>query len=89
MTEIGFEGSGIVRAVGTNVGYLTAGDRVMFLGSGCFTTLYTLNASLCVKMDDLMTFEKGAVLPCVYATALMALADKLNLRKGQVCVRNR
>ncbi|RFU80508.1 polyketide synthase [Trichoderma arundinaceum] len=37
---------------------------------------------LCVKIDDSMTFEQGAALPCVYATATMALADKANLQPG-------
>lgn len=31
-----------------------------------------------------MTFEQGAGLPCVYATATMALVDKANVRPGQV-----
>lgn len=74
----------MVRAVGPGVSRVSVGDRVMYLGSGCFKTMHTMNAALCVKMDDTMTFEQGAALPCVYATALMALVDKANLQQGQV-----
>lgn len=54
------------------------------MSSGCFTTEITLSQVLCVKIDDALTFEQGAGLPCVYATAAMALDDKANLKKGQV-----
>jgi hypothetical protein len=54
------------------------------MSSGCFTTEITLSQVLCVKIDDALTFEQGAGLPCVYATAAMALDDKANLKKDQV-----
>ncbi|KOS17128.1 Lovastatin nonaketide synthase [Escovopsis weberi] len=81
--DMGFEGSGVVRKVGPGVTRLSVGDRVMFLGCGAFRTSWTMNASLCVKLNDSMTFEQGAALPCVSATALMALVDKANLQAGQ------
>lgn len=81
--EMGFEGSGIVRAVGPGVSRFAVGDRVMYIGSSCFTSIQAMNESLCVKMEDSMSFEQAAAMPCVYATALMALVDKANLQKGQ------
>ena len=69
---------------GPGVQNLSVGDRVLYMASGCFTTHITLSQTLCVKIDDSMTFEQGAALPCVYATATMALADKANLQQGQV-----
>lgn len=63
---------------------VAVGDRVIYMSSGCFTTEITLSQELCVKIDDALTFEQGAGLPCVYATAAMALDDKANLKKGQV-----
>ncbi|KAB8228301.1 type I polyketide synthase [Aspergillus alliaceus] len=81
--EMGFEGSGVVRAVGPGVSRFTVGDRVMYLRTGCFKTSCTMNEALCVKMDDSMTFEQGAALPCVYATVITALVDKANLQCGQ------
>ena len=54
------------------------------MSSGCFTSEITLSQTLCVKISDSITFEQGAALPCVYATAAMALVDKANIRPGQV-----
>ncbi|KAJ6441494.1 cytochrome p450 monooxygenase [Purpureocillium lavendulum] len=81
--EIGLEGSGVVTEVGPRVDNLKVGDRVMYMSSGCFTTHIALSQTLCVKLDDELTFEQGAALPCVYATAAMAIADKANLQAGQ------
>jgi NADPH:quinone reductase-like Zn-dependent oxidoreductase len=81
---MGLEGCGIVRAVGPEVQHLSVGDRVMYMSKGCFTTFLKMPAMLCVKMDDAMSFEQGAAVPCVYATALLALVDKANLQHGQV-----
>ncbi|PYH92913.1 putative polyketide synthase [Aspergillus ellipticus CBS 707.79] len=75
--ELGLEGSGIVEAVGPNVHTVSVGDWVMYMASGCFTTSLTLHETACVKMDASMTFEQAAALPCVYATAAMALIDKV------------
>jgi len=70
----------VVTEVGPGVEKLRVGDRVMYMSSGCFTTHITLSQTLCVKLDDGLTFEQGAALPCVYATAAMALVDKANLQ---------
>ncbi|KAK9798771.1 putative Lovastatin diketide synthase LovF [Seiridium cardinale] len=34
-------------------------------------------------MEDSMSFVQGAALPCIYATALMALVDKANLQRDR------
>ncbi|PWY91664.1 polyketide synthase [Aspergillus sclerotioniger CBS 115572] len=81
--ELGLEGAGIVQAVGPHVHHVSVGDRVMYLSSGCFATHVTLPETSCVKIDDSMSFELGAALPCVYATATMALIDKARLQPGQ------
>jgi len=81
--EMGFEGSGVVRAVGPGVQRLSVGDRVMYMGSGCFSTCLTMRETLCIKIADTMSFEQAAALPGVYTTALMALVDKANLQPGQ------
>jgi hypothetical protein len=84
LREIGLEGCGVVTAIGSGVEDLAVGDRVIYMSSGCFATEIILPSVLCVKIDDSLTFEQGAALPCVYATATMALTDKANLQKGQV-----
>ncbi|KAL6897583.1 polyketide synthase [Trichoderma evansii] len=81
--EVGLEGCGIVSEVGPGVSKVAVGDRVIYMSSGCFTTEITLSQVLCVKIDDALTFEQGSGLPSVYATAVMALDDKANLKKGQ------
>ncbi|EED13058.1 polyketide synthase, putative [Talaromyces stipitatus ATCC 10500] len=81
--EIGLEGCGVVAEVGAGVTKFAVGDRVMYMSSGCFTSEITLPQTLCVKICDFMTFEQGAAIPCVYATATMALVDKANIRPGQ------
>ncbi|KAL7918585.1 polyketide synthase [Trichoderma austrokoningii] len=81
--EIGLEGCGVVSEVGPGVSRVAVGDRVIYMSGGCFTTEIILSEVLCVKIDDAITFEQGAGLPCVYATAAMALDDKANLKKGQ------
>jgi NADPH:quinone reductase-like Zn-dependent oxidoreductase len=83
-SEMGLEGSGIIRAVGSGVHHLTVGDRVMYMSDGCFATYSIVPAALCVKMDESLSFEQAAAIPCVYATALLALVDKANLQRGQV-----
>ncbi|KAG6358653.1 hypothetical protein INS49_012171 [Diaporthe citri] len=81
--EMGFEGSGIVRKVGPGATRFSVGDRVMYIGSSCFSTQHAMKEALCVKMDDAMSFAQAAAMPCVYTTALMALVDRANLQKGQ------
>jgi NADPH:quinone reductase-like Zn-dependent oxidoreductase len=82
--EMGFEGSGIVKAVGPGVQTLSVGDRILYMGSGCFSTYLTISESLCSKIDSSMSFEQAAVVPGVYTTTIMALIDKANLQAGQV-----
>lgn len=82
--ELGLEACGIVTALGHGVEDIGIGDRVMFMASGCFNTQVTVSADLCVKMNNSMTFEQAAALPCVYATAGMALVEKAHLHAGQV-----
>ena len=83
-SELGLEGAGVVEEVGRNVHNLAIGDRVLYMSSGCFATSFTLPEALCVKIDESLSFELAASLPCVYATAAMALIDKANLQHGQV-----
>ncbi|KAI1300936.1 putative polyketide synthase [Xylaria venustula] len=82
-TEMGLEGSGVIKAVGPGVHNFSVGDRVMFMFTGSFTTHLVVPAALCVKMVDSMSFEQAAAIPCVYATVLYGLIDKANLSKGQ------
>lgn len=83
-SELGLEGSGVVEAIGQNVSDITVGDHVIYMAPGCFSTHMALPATACVTVDRGMSFEQAAGLPCVYATAAMALMDKACLQRGQV-----
>ncbi|PHH74536.1 hypothetical protein CDD82_4894 [Ophiocordyceps australis] len=83
MEEMGLEGSGVITEIGPGVDKLVVGDRVLYASIGCFTTRKTVSETLCVKMDDCMTFEQGAAIPSVYLTVIVALVDKANLKQGQ------
>lgn len=83
---MGLEACGVVTELGYGVEDVGIGDRVMFMASGCFNTHVTVSADLCVKINNSMSFEQGAALPCVYATAAMALIDKAHLQAGQVSI---
>ncbi|EJP66434.1 polyketide synthase, putative [Beauveria bassiana ARSEF 2860] len=78
----GYEGSGIVVAVGANVAKLTPGDRVIMSSSGCLATTMSLDQRLCVKMPDNMTFLEGATMSAVNCTAIYGLLDSGKLTKG-------
>lgn len=84
MGNLGHEGSGIVHEVGPGVQDLSVGDHVLYLSVGCFSTNINLPKLLCIKLDATLSFEQAAAVPCVYATALMALVDKAHLQRGQV-----
>uniref|UniRef100_A0A8H7K8X3 Carrier domain-containing protein n=1 Tax=Bionectria ochroleuca TaxID=29856 RepID=A0A8H7K8X3_BIOOC len=81
--EIGRDVAGVVVARGSAITDLEIGDRVISLYPGCFTTYKNLPASHCVKLESNLSFEEGAAIPCVYATAMMCLVDRGNLKKGQ------
>ncbi|KAK8046024.1 polyketide synthase [Apiospora saccharicola] len=80
---MGLEGSGVVTEVGRGVQDFVVGDRVLYFGSGCFSTHMKLPEMLCVKLDDTISFEMGAALPAVYTTAYVAITELSNLQPGQ------
>jgi len=80
----GFEASGIVEAVGSNVSQLTIGDRVIaFAGDGMWADVVTLPIEHCFKMPERMTFEEGAALLVNYITAYQILFEFGNLRPNK------
>ncbi|KAK7997611.1 hypothetical protein PG989_005651 [Apiospora arundinis] len=80
---MGLEGSGVVTEVGPGVQDFVVGDRVLYFGSGCFSTHLKLPEKLCAKLEDSISFEMGAALPAVYTTAYMAITELSNLQSGQ------
>ena len=80
----GFEASGVVEAVGSEVSELIIGDRVVaFAGEGMWADLVTLSSDRCFKMPDQMSFEEGAALIVNYITAYHILFEFGNLRPNK------
>ncbi|KAK1621893.1 polyketide synthase [Colletotrichum phormii] len=80
---IGTEACGVIAGIGPGVHDYSIGDRVIHLSSGCFASHIVLPQNSCVRIDDSITPEQGAALPSVYATAMMALVDRVGLKQGQ------
>ncbi len=59
---LGFEGAGIVDAVGSNVKFLKAGDRVAYGQSplGAYAQVRTMPAGSVVKLPKQVSFDEGA-----------------------------
>lgn len=82
---LGYENCGIVTKVGNGVTSLKASDRVIGSSSGSFTTRMVLDAKLCTKVLDSMTFAQGATMSTVYCTAMYCLEGIANLDKHNMC----
>ncbi|KAL4963693.1 type I polyketide synthase [Aspergillus stella-maris] len=81
--QLGLEGSGIVQSVGPGVSNLHEGDKVIFLGPGCFATHVKVTAARVIPLPSEWSLEEGATSPIVSLTAAQCLLRLGNLRKGQ------
>ena len=82
--DLGYEGAGIVRRVGSAVKTLSVGDRVLTLTSKSFSTLRNTPAELCAKIPDDLDFASAATMPCVYGTVIYSLIDVARLQRKEV-----
>ncbi|GFF25207.1 lovastatin nonaketide synthase [Aspergillus udagawae] len=82
-SEMGLEGSGIVRAAGRSVTTLQAGDRVLFAGKGMMGTRKVMPVGSCIKIPTDLSLEDAAAGPCVFTTVIYSLMYVGQLRKGQ------
>jgi NADPH2:quinone reductase len=59
---LGFEGAGVVDAVGSNVRFLKEGDRVAYPQGtiGAYSEIRTMPAATVVKLPEKISFEEGA-----------------------------
>lgn len=68
----GFEGAGIVDAVGTDVADFKVGDRVVFrFGPGAYSVVLNVPADRVIHLPDNVSFEQGAALLAKGLTARM------------------
>ncbi|KIW12217.1 hypothetical protein PV08_09493 [Exophiala spinifera] len=79
----GFEAAGIITRVASDVTSIQPGQRVSCLGHGAHRTHYRSPAMFCQLLPDDITFEEGAGLPLVHATAYHAMINIMRVQKGQ------
>jgi NADPH:quinone reductase-like Zn-dependent oxidoreductase len=80
---VGYEGAGVVDAVGAQVKGHKAGDRVVYLSRfGGHADTVCVREGQAFPMPEAMSFEEGAALPVNYLTAYQMLFEVRRLRPG-------
>ena len=81
--EVGMEGSGTVRRVGSKVRHCAVGDRVAFIAGGCIANRVVVPEYLVFARPDRLTMDEAASTLSVYVTAYYSLLHLARLGKGQ------
>ena len=79
----GVECSGVISRVGSGVGSLAVGDRVVTCHIGSWRTYVRNHESAVQKIPDSMSFVEAATFPSVYAAAIYSLVDIARLQRGE------
>jgi len=83
---LGWDASGIVRAVGPNVTLFQPGDRVWYAGAihraGSNSELHLVDERIVGRMPSSLGFAEAAALPLTAITAWELLFDRLKLQQG-------
>jgi NADPH:quinone reductase-like Zn-dependent oxidoreductase len=80
---VGYEGAGVVDAVGSGVTGFRVGDRAVYMSRfGGHTSSIVVGAEQLLPMPENMTFEEGAALPVNYLTAYHMLFAVRRIRGG-------
>jgi NADPH:quinone reductase-like Zn-dependent oxidoreductase len=82
--DIGLEGSGVVRRVGSDVAHLHEGSLVVFLASPAFSTRIVVPGALVVTIPAELPLDQAATIGCAYTTAVYCLLSVGRLQKDQV-----
>ncbi|KAJ5379544.1 Fum1p [Penicillium cosmopolitanum] len=80
--ELGLEGSGIIRRIGSKVHEFTPGDRIVTFYPGMFQSRIVTAPAWCFKIPDSISLDQAATMPSVYATAIHSLIELCALKKG-------
>jgi len=84
---LGYDASGIVRAVGPDVTLFKAGDKVWYAGSitraGTNSELHLVDERIVGRMPATLDFAQAAALPLTSITAWEMLFDRLGLLPGK------
>ncbi|KAJ5662751.1 hypothetical protein N7462_011677 [Penicillium macrosclerotiorum] len=81
-SDIGLEGSGVVRRVGSDVAHVHEGDRVLFLASPAFSTRVVVSGALVVALPAELPLDQAATIGCAYTTAVYCLLNLGRLQKN-------
>ena len=81
--EFGYECSGTVTRVGSNVKQFAVGDRIFSDTANTFATFVRFPAVTAEKIPDDMTFEEAASIPNIYHTAYYSLVTAGHLEAGE------
>lgn len=85
--QTGYDTAGIVEKVGSAVKQFKKGDAVFGyvegVEGGAASEYLAIPAQHIAHKPDWLTFEEVASIPCTYLTALQALRDKGNIKKGE------
>jgi zinc-binding alcohol dehydrogenase family protein len=83
---IGWDASGVVRAVGKDVTLFKPGDRVWYAGSllraGTNSQLHVVDERIVGRMPQTLDFASAAALPLTTITAWELLFDRMNVPEG-------
>lgn len=80
---VGYEASGVIDAVGSDVSKARVGERVMALSRfGAHTSSLVVPENQALAIPDALSFEQAAAIPVVYLTAYHALVTIRNIRPG-------
>jgi acyl transferase domain-containing protein/NADPH:quinone reductase-like Zn-dependent oxidoreductase/acyl carrier protein len=81
--KLGTEGAGVVLEIGSEIGDLAVGDRVLGMMPGAFGPLTVAEPRLLVPFPDSWSFEQAAAVPVAYTTAAFGLLDIAALAPGE------
>jgi len=80
---LGMECSGVVIAVGADVGDFAVADRVIAFASGAFASHVVVPARAAIRLTREMSFEAAATLPVAFLTAYYSLVHLGRLGAGE------
>ncbi|PVH98548.1 hypothetical protein DM02DRAFT_657248 [Periconia macrospinosa] len=78
----GFECTGIVSRVGTNVSY-KPGDRVCSVGHTAFSTYTRVHSNLVARVPDALSLEHAACVPTQLGISYLGINSVAKLKKGE------
>lgn len=82
-TVPGLEASGVVEVLGDGVGQVEVGQRVTFIGNGCYADQVLVDATALIPIPDALDGDAAAAFPVNYLTAYHMMHTMAKLAEGQ------